>query len=70
MVSVHSDIQLVNNSGLTLQLGYMSPIGLSAPQPLLLATLAPGEATWLPLQVWFAAMYSSDAVTGNDSLQH
>lgn len=50
LVSVHSNIQLVNSSGLALQLGYLSPMGLSA-QPLLLATLAPGETVWLPLQV-------------------
>jgi hypothetical protein len=51
---VHSNIQLVNSSGLTLQLGYLSPMGLSA-QPLPLATLAPGDAVWLPVQVTFAS---------------
>jgi hypothetical protein len=50
LVSVHSNIQLVNSSGLTLQLGYLSPMALSA-QPLPLATLAPGDAVWLPVQV-------------------
>lgn len=50
LVSVHSNIQLVNSSGLTLQLGYWSPLEVSV-QPLTLATLAPGDAVWLPLQV-------------------
>lgn len=50
LVSVHSNIQLVNSSGLTLQLGYMSPMALTA-QPLPLAVLAPGGSVWLPLQV-------------------
>jgi hypothetical protein len=49
-VSVHSNIQLVNSSGLALQLGYWSPLGVSV-QPLPLATLVPGDAVWLPLQV-------------------
>lgn len=50
LVSVHSNMQMVNSSGITLQLGYLSPMGLSA-QPLLLATLAPGDTIWMPLQV-------------------
>jgi hypothetical protein len=50
LVSVHSNIQLLNSSGLTLQLGYLSPIALTAP-PLPLAVLAPGDSVWLPLQV-------------------
>jgi hypothetical protein len=56
LVSVHSNIQLVNSSGLALQLGYLSPMGLSA-QPLPLAVLAPGDSVWLPLQVCSAALY-------------
>lgn len=55
LVSVHSNIQLVNNSGLMLQLGYLSPTGLSA-QTLPLALLAPGDAVWLPLQVRYSGV--------------
>jgi len=50
LVSVHTNVQLVNSSGLTLQLGYLSPVGLSA-QPVEQAELAPGDSMWLPLQV-------------------
>jgi hypothetical protein len=57
LVSVHSNIQLVNSSGLALQLGHLSSMGLSA-QPSPLAVLAPGDSVWLPLQVQSAAIVS------------
>eukprot|EP00775_Hariotina_reticulata_P007318 gene7318-7530_t len=49
LVTLHSAVEVLNSSGIALQLGCLSPLGFSN-EPLVLGVLNPGQSMWLPLQ--------------------
>jgi hypothetical protein len=57
IVQLHSTVQLVNASGLPMQLGCLPLLGWggATPLPRPLATLDPGGSLWLPLPVSLSA---------------